>query len=314
MLYKGMVCQWCGATFTAQKSSTRFCSKRCASLANKQHIREMTQGIVGSDNALKQKSLRRDSEVLTPRLLADYLGVCRSTAYNYLKKGLFTVIQTGGKTFIRRADVDAAFDNAPPYRTTPQKQTSTPLSDSSPAINPAIERAYTTTKDVAEKYGYCFAGANKILQDSGITSIRHKNRLYYYQDEVEALFRKRAAESHPEITEWYTAAEIQEKYGLALTSVYDIASDYNIPRKKVHNVTYYSKIHFDTVRGGGSPDVWYTVQEAMAKYGQTRDQVYNVLRYNSIERVQTGRFVKFRRSDYDAAMRFISLPSSENNG
>ena len=45
-----------------------------------------------------------------------------------------------------------------------------------------------------------------------------------------------------------------------------------------------------------------------------RDQVYNVLRYNSIERVQTGRFVKFRRSDYDAAMRFISLPSSENNG
>ena len=42
----------------------------------------------------------------------------------------------------------------------------------------------------------------------------------------------------------------------------------------------------------------------MEKYGQTRDQVYNVLRYNHIERVQDGKYVKFRRSDYDRIMEF----------
>ena len=49
---------------------------------------------------------------------------------------------------------------------------------------------------------------------------------------------------------------------------------------------------------------WYTVKEAMEKYGQTRDQVYNVLRYNHIERVQDGKYVKFRRADYDRIMEF----------
>lgn len=46
MIYKGMVCQWCGATFTAQKSSTRYCSKRCAEHANKQRMRELNQYLI----------------------------------------------------------------------------------------------------------------------------------------------------------------------------------------------------------------------------------------------------------------------------
>lgn len=46
----------------------------------------------------------------------------------------------------------------------------------------------------------------------------------------------------------------------------------------------------------------------MEKYGQTRDQVYTVLRYNNVERVQVGRIVKFKRSDYDELMRFAVKP------
>lgn len=85
MIYKGMVCQWCGATFTAQKSSTRYCSKRCANLANKQKIREMTQGIVESQNMEKLRRINKEREVMSPKALAEYLGICKSTAYNYLR-------------------------------------------------------------------------------------------------------------------------------------------------------------------------------------------------------------------------------------
>lgn len=53
-------------------------------------------------------------------------------------------------------------------------------------------------------------------------------------------------------------------------------------------------------------DKWYTVQDAMDRFGQTRDQVYGVLRYNKIQRVQVGRNVKFRRRDYDDAMKFYT--------
>ena len=85
MIYKGMVCQWCGATFTAHKSSTRYCSKRCANLANKQKIREMTQGIVESQNMEKLRLINKEREVMSPKALAEYLDICKSTAYNYLR-------------------------------------------------------------------------------------------------------------------------------------------------------------------------------------------------------------------------------------
>ena len=57
------------------------------------------------------------------------------------------------------------------------------------------------------------------------------------------------------------------------------------------------------IKPAGS-ELWYTVQEAMEKYGQTRDQVYGILRYNHIQRVQIGRHVKFRRDDYDQNVKF----------
>ena len=235
---------------------------------------------------------------------------------------MIPAITTNKKTFVRRSDVDKLFDSAPPYRNRnydgKRKEEAAPQELMAPddgSIKGGSElkggknvngERYTTVKDVAERYGLSLSGTDKILKESGLTIIRHKGKNYYYLNEVESLFRKRQAESHPEISEWYTCAEIQEKYQLKPASIYDIASTFRIPTKKVHNVTYYSKVHFDMSRGikPADSEMWYTVQEAMEKYGQTRDQVYNVLRYNNIQRVQVGRNVKFRRCDYDEAMKF----------
>lgn len=85
-----MVCQWCGNTFTAQKSNTRYCSKRCADLANKQRMREMTQTIVDTHSSIKKEreTARNESEILSPKLVAEFLGVSRSTAYDYIARGI----------------------------------------------------------------------------------------------------------------------------------------------------------------------------------------------------------------------------------
>lgn len=286
----------------------------------------MAQGIVDAHNEEKQRSLKAESEVLSPKALADYLGVCKSTIYNYLNRKLFPVLQSSGRTFIRKKDVDAVFDSAPPYRkrnfdgkgkkdvaeagVNPSSEDSIKggrsVSNGGGNVNGGNDEKYTTVKDTAQRYGLSLSGTDKLLKESGLTIIRHRGKNYYFLREVEALFRRREADSHPEISEWYTCAEIQEKYQLKPTSIYDIASCFQIPTKKVHNVTYYSKVHFDMARGikPADSEMWYTVQEAMDRYGQTRDQVYNVLRYNNIQRVQVGRNVKFRRCDYDEAMKF----------
>ena len=36
------ICQWCGVEFEAQKVSTKYCSHRCANLAYKQAVRDVT--------------------------------------------------------------------------------------------------------------------------------------------------------------------------------------------------------------------------------------------------------------------------------
>ena len=322
-MYYQKTCEYCGKQFTAQKSSTRFCSKSCADRANKERIRKWTQTVVETKDRIETiQNSQSFGDILSPRTLALYLGVSLRTAYRYLENGMIPAITTNKKTFVRRSDVDKLFDSAPPYRNRnydgKRKEEAAPQELMAPddgSIKGGSElkggknvngERYTTVKDVAERYGLSLSGTDKILKESGLTIIRHKGKNYYYLNEVESLFRKRQAESHPEISEWYTCAEIQEKYQLKPASIYDIASTFRIPTKKVHNVTYYSKVHFDMSRGikPADSEMWYTVQEAMEKYGQTRDQVYNVLRYNNIQRVQVGRNVKFRRCDYDEAMKF----------
>ena len=322
-MYYQKTCEYCGKQFTAQKSSTRFCSKSCADRANKERIRKWTQTVVETKDRIETiQNSQSFGDILSPRTLALYLGVSLRTAYRYLENGMIPAITTNKKTFVRRSDVDKLFDSAPPYRNRSHDGKRKEEADSRELMAPGDgsikggsevksgknvngER-YTTVKEVAERYGLSLSGTDKILKEAGLTIIKHKGKNYYYLNEVESLFRKRQAESHPEISEWYTCAEIQEKYQLKPASIYDIASTFRIPTKKVHNVTYYSKVHFDMSRGikPADSEMWYTVQEAMEKYGQTRDQVYNVLRYNNIQRVQVGRNVKFRRCDYDEAMKF----------
>lgn len=322
-MYYQKTCEYCGKQFTAQKSSTRFCSKSCADRANKERIRKWTQTVVETKDRIETiQNSQSFGDILSPRTLALYLGVSLRTAYRYLENGMIPAITTNKKTFVRRSDVDKLFDSAPPYRNRnhdgKKKEEAAPQELMAPgdgSIKGGSEvkggknvngERYTTVKDVSERYGLSLSGTDKILKEAGLTIIKHKGKNYYYLNEVESLFRKRQAESHPEISEWYTCAEIQEKYQLKPASIYDIASTFRIPTKKVHNVTYYSKVHFDMSRGikPADSEMWYTVQEAMEKYGQTRDQVYNVLRYNNIQRVQVGRNVKFRRCDYDEAMKF----------
>ena len=254
-MYYQKTCEYCGKQFTAQKSSTRFCSKSCADRANKERIRKWTQTVVETKDRIETiQNSQSFGDILSPRTLALYLGVSLRTAYRYLENGMIPAITTKKKTFVRRSDVDKLFDSAPPYRNRnydgKRKEEAAPQELMAPG-NGSIKggsevnggknvngERYTTVKDVAERYGLSLSGTDKILKESGLTIIRHKGKNYYYLNEVESLFRKRQAESHPEISEWYTCAEIQEKYQLKPASIYDIASTFRIPTKKVHNVTY----------------------------------------------------------------------------
>jgi len=110
------ICEWCGKPFIAPKSTTKYCSKGCKDKAitvSKQIILtecEQTK----SSNFVKSTSPTR-KEFLSPKDLAQLLGVSRTTIYRYIQDGLIPVLQLPGKTLVRRRDLDALFENAPEY-------------------------------------------------------------------------------------------------------------------------------------------------------------------------------------------------------
>ena len=189
-MYYQKACEYCGKQFTAQKISTRFCSKSCADRANKERIRKWTQTVVETKDRIETiQNSQSFGDILSPRTLALYLGVSLRTSYRYLENGIIPAITTNKKTFVRRSDVDKLFDSAPPYRNRnhdgKRKEEADPRELMAPgdgSIKGGSEvnggknvngERYTTVKDVAERYGLSLSGTDKILKEVGCPAAMH---------------------------------------------------------------------------------------------------------------------------------------------
>ena len=125
-------CKWCNAVFTAHKTTTEYCSHRCANLAYKDRV---------------------NKEYLTPSEVAELLNIGRTSIYRYIRNGIIKVIRFERKTLVRRADIENMTD----YLSKENEKTSTkekaPITD------------FYTTAEVKEKYhvneSWIFAVAKK---------------------------------------------------------------------------------------------------------------------------------------------------------
>ncbi len=100
-------CKWCNAIFTAHKTTTEYCSHRCANLAYKDRVRklriESLQHELGK-NIKTPPNLNK--EYLTPSEVAQLLSIGRTSIYRYIRSGIIKVIRFERKTLIRRADIE----------------------------------------------------------------------------------------------------------------------------------------------------------------------------------------------------------------
>ena len=147
-------CKWCNAVFTAHKTTTEYCSHRCANLAYKDRVRK--QRLESLQHELG-KSIKTppnlNKEYLTPSEVAELLNIGRTSIYRYIRNGIIKVIRFERKTLVRRADIENMTD----YLSKENEKTSTkekaPITD------------FYTTAEVKEKYhvneSWIFAVAKK---------------------------------------------------------------------------------------------------------------------------------------------------------
>lgn len=293
------ICQWCGVEFVAQKVSTKYCSHRCANLAYKQAVRNkrVKQAEAETLSIKLEKPIEnvKDKEYLSFAQAGKLLGLSRQAVYNMVKAGNLKASKISSRlSFIRRADIDAMLENRP-YKTLHPKDT-VPITD------------FYTTAEIKEKFGVKESWIYEIAKEHNIPRTFNRGRTYWSKKHIDSYFAKKAPDAS--ITEWYSVAELQEKFGMTLSAIYTFVYKNVIPKRKEGKMVYYSKKHFDIAKGIATPEEpqYYTIPEAMEKYNLTRDQLYHYVKYHNITRIKVGKYTKILRSELD---KFFEPPKIE---
>ena len=284
------VCKWCGKVFYAQKTTTRYCSHRCNSKAYKEITRnkriqdaETKTNILISQHPIQ---MIKDKEFLSFAEAGTLLGISRQAVYKMVAAGHLKASKISSRlSFIKRSDIENMLENKP-YEKRNKKD-----------IAPITE--FYTTAEVKEKYNVVDSWIFVVAKKHNIPRTFNRGKTYWSKKHIDNYFGKKAAD--PEITEWYSVQEIQDKFGMSLAAIYTLASKNVVPKKKEGIMVSYSKKHFDIAKGIAQPDEpqYYTVAEAMVKFNLTRDQLYHYAKYHNIPRVKVGKYVKISRPELD---------------
>lgn len=287
------VCEWCGNVFYAQKVTTRYCSHTCNSRAYKANKRKER---VKAAEALTYRTIQekpieqlKERPFLSIAETATLLGLSLQGVYKQIYAGRLRASKiTSRLSVVRREDIERMLAERPYEKRQPRD-----------AI--VITELYTTD-EVCDIYDISRAVLFAIAKRENIPRTHNRGKTYWSKRHIDAYFAKKAPDTS--ITEWCTAENISTRFDMTITAVYNFVFAHNIPKKKVKGRSHYSTRHVEEAKGvlDAIAPSYYTVKEAMAKYGLTRNQLYHYTKQHNIPKVKQGRNVLISQRELDEAL------------
>ena len=118
-------------------------------------------------------------------------------------------------------------------------------------------------------------------------------------------YEKRNKKDIAPITEFYTTAEVKEKYNVVDSWIFVVAKKHNIPRTFNRGKTYWSKKHIDNYFGkkAADPEIteWYSVQEIQDTFGMSLAAIYTLASKNAVPKKKEGIMVSYSKKHFDIA-------------
>lgn len=288
------VCDFCGESFEAQKTTTKFCSHTCASRAYKERKRSARK-----EATQKVATMEAESRAFVPTDMAIYisvadtakrLGVSRQTVYNLIHSGTLKASRLSDRLcFISTLDIDEMItsNRITEYRARPSNV-------------PVVITDFYTIAEIKEKYKVKDSWVFKLIRDYDMPKILKRGRTHVCKKSIDKYFaeHKKADDA---INDWVTPTIIAVKRGLPLPYIYSFAHEHNIPKKKEGNITYYSKVDFENAINKAFPPKpqYYSVDEAMETYHLTRDSLYHHVKRNNITKIKCGKYIKISKEELD---------------
>lgn len=228
------ICEYCGKTFIAQTTVTKFCSHKCNSKAYKAKVR--SKKVEQSMTETRSKLIKPIEELSKkPFLSIDevsiLVGISRKTIYNLINKGDLKFGKLGNRTIIRRMDIDTLLERYIPLTA---------------KVTVTENQEYYSVKEIEEQYLIKYGRLNEIVKEYSIPKRIFNGKLYLSKTHIDNYFAK-VKNNVNTIKEWYTVDDVMSKYGLTREGVYRITSEKQIPKKKVGKYNLLSQWHIDNL-------------------------------------------------------------------
>lgn len=173
------------------------------------------------------------------------------------------------------------------------------------------QREFFTPTAAAKLLGISRATIYRYLADETIKAVQFKGKTLIRRKDMDMLFEssatynKRLPQEKAPITEFYTTAEVKEKYNVVESWIFVVAKKHNIPRTFNRGKTYWSKKHIDNYFGKKAADPgiteWYSVQEIQDKFGMSLAAIYTLASKNAIPKKKEGVMVSYSKKHFDIA-------------
>ena len=234
-----------------------------------------------------ERDVLGSKEFLTPTEGSLLLGISRATFYRYMRDGTIRAVQLRGKTIVRRKDIDKLFDNPPSYQTHTEKKqekreyyTIRQIAEKFKICKKAIlhrcekynipkvyqgrncffDRAlvdvhfaqliaefdlrdYYTIPQLEEKYKMSHMAVLSFVQRNKIPRITQGRKVYYSKAHIDTLKGERESVD----PNYYTYADVMEKYKFSKDQVSYYVHNYGIDSHKQGRYTVINRKEFDRI-------------------------------------------------------------------
>ena len=107
------------------------------------------------------------------------------------------------------------------------------------------------------------------------------------------------------LSDFYTRADIQEKYGVKDSWIYKVVAENNVPKTIIRGKAYFSKSHIDRLFSARkeNPEIteWYSVEDIQSKYGMSLSAIYCLVSKVGIPKRKEGSKVYYSKYHFDVA-------------
>lgn len=173
------------------------------------------------------------------------------------------------------------------------------------------EKDYLTVAETAQLLGMTRQGVYKLIYRGDLVAAKLSSRLTLIKrDSIDKMldgspYKKRESNEKKMINEFYTRAEIREKFGVKDSWIYKVVAENNVPKTILRGKAYFSKSHIDRLFSArkDNPEIteWYSVEDIQSKYGMILSAIYSLVSKIGIPKRKEGPKVYYSKYHFDVA-------------